>query len=75
MAMRNSLYNVVGHINRVLSVNSAEIVFMMDGKLQKVYLRKEKYYHNGRSIPEDEPFFKYVKCGLMVYFSNRHKSK
>lgn len=69
MATKSSLHFVVGHINRVLSINSAEIVFMLDGKLQKVYLKKEKYFHNGRLIPQDESLFRYIKCGMKVYFS------
>ncbi|KAL2715076.1 hypothetical protein V1478_014774 [Vespula squamosa] len=69
MATKSSLHFVVGHINRVLSVNSAEIIFILDGKLQKVYLKKEKYFHNGRIIPQDEPLFRYIKCGMKVKFS------
>nr|XP_050857719.1 uncharacterized protein LOC127067153 [Vespula vulgaris] len=71
MATKSSLHFVVGHINRVLSINSAEIVFMLDDKLQKVYLKKEKYFHNGRLIPQDESLFRYIKCGMKVKFSCR----
>ncbi|XP_046824242.1 uncharacterized protein LOC124426527 [Vespa crabro] len=69
MATKSSLHCVVGHVNRVLSVNSAEIIFLLDNKLQKVYLTKEKYFHNGRLISQDEPFYKYIKCGMKVKIS------
>lgn len=69
MVTRSCLHGVSGYINRILSVDSAEIMFPLDGNLERVYLKKDKYYHNGRLIPQEEPLYKYIKCNMEVKFS------
>ncbi|KAK2582560.1 hypothetical protein KPH14_004851 [Odynerus spinipes] len=69
MVTRSSLHGVIGYISRILSTDSAEIMFPLDGNLERVYLKKDKFYHNGRLIPQEEPLHKYIKCDMEVKFS------
>ncbi|XP_015592817.1 uncharacterized protein LOC107266644 isoform X2 [Cephus cinctus] len=69
MAYSTFLYDILGKVSQIVGPDKAEIQFVLHENVETALLKKDRFYHNGRRLTENEPFEKYIKCGLQVKFS------
>ena len=66
MQNKKFLFDRVGSVSRINGLDKAEIEFELNTKVEKALLRKEKYYHKGRHIPEERRLSDYITVGSEV---------
>ena len=60
------LYDRIGIISKIIGLHKAEIEFEYNNKVEKALLRKDKYFHHGRRIPNNKRFNEYLALGIEV---------
>ncbi|XP_033214488.1 uncharacterized protein LOC117171354 [Belonocnema kinseyi] len=69
MQNKKFLFDRVGSVSRNNGLDKAEIEFEFNNKVEKALLRKDKFYHKGRHIPEGRHLNEYITVGSQVVFS------
>ncbi|XP_043282174.1 uncharacterized protein [Venturia canescens] len=69
MLRKKYLYNRDGVVSEIFQNGSAEIEFDLDGAQDYAFLKKGRYYHDGRLVPENLSLSKYLRFGMKVKFS------
>lgn len=66
MLRKKYLYNRDGVISNLFPNGGAEIEFQLDGVPDYAFLKKGRYYHDGRLVPENVQLYKYLRIGTKV---------
>lgn len=63
------LFNRIGTVSQINGLDKAEVEFELNNTVEKALLWKDKYFYNGRHIPENEHLNDYIIVGSKVRFS------
>lgn len=61
------LFNRIGTVSQINGLDKAEVEFELNNTVEKALLWKDKYFYNGRHIPENEHLNDYIIVGSKVY--------